>query len=71
MSASACLGVCPSMPITHVWIEIGPAKRRSGLKLDLRRNLVTSSSPWSSSQCLLRLLLAGCVLILICCSDVC
>jgi hypothetical protein len=22
----ACLGVCPSMPITHVWTEIGPEK---------------------------------------------
>jgi hypothetical protein len=46
----ACLGVCPSMPITHVWIEIGLEKRRSGLKLDLRKNLVTTSSLWLSSQ---------------------
>jgi hypothetical protein len=32
---SACSGVCTSMPSTHVWIETGLEKRRSGLKLDL------------------------------------
>jgi hypothetical protein len=31
-----CLGVCPSMQSTRLGIEIGPEKRRSGLKLDFR-----------------------------------
>jgi hypothetical protein len=56
----ACLGVCPSMPITHVWIEIGLEKRRSGLKLDLRKNLVTTSFLLVEFP-VLGLLLAGCV----------